>query len=125
MNGNVFVIVGSILITIWGVGHIVPTKSVVSGFGSLSTDNRRILTMEWVAEGLTLCFIGVLTLLAAVVLGADTAGGRLVCRASAIMLLVLSVWTTLTGGRTTIVPIKICPVVKTAVAILFVVGTLI
>jgi hypothetical protein len=78
-----------------------------------------------VAEGLTLCFIGVLTLLAAVVLGADTAGGRLVCRACAIMLLALSVWTMLTGGRTNIVPIKVCPVVKTAVAILFVVGTLI
>jgi hypothetical protein len=117
--------VGSIIITIWGIGHIAPTKSIVSGFGPLSPDNRRIITMEWVAEGLTLCFIGVLTLLAAVVLGSGTAGGKLVCRASAIMLLALSIWSMLTGGRTTIVPIKICPVVKTAVAILFVVGTLI
>jgi len=35
------------------------------------------------------------------------------------------VWTALTGARTSVVPIKICPFVKTIVAILFIVASII
>jgi hypothetical protein len=42
----------------WGAAHI-PTGRIVAGFGTLSTDNRLILTMEWVAEGFTLVLLGV------------------------------------------------------------------
>jgi hypothetical protein len=42
----------------WGVAHIMPTGRVVAGFGSLSRDNRLILTMDWVAEGFTLVLLG-------------------------------------------------------------------
>ena len=37
-----------------------PTGRVVAGFGSLSKDNRLILTMDRVAEGFTLVLLGVL-----------------------------------------------------------------
>jgi hypothetical protein len=40
----------SALTGIWGVAHLAATKGVVSGFGQLTTDNRRIITMEWGAS---------------------------------------------------------------------------
>ena len=58
MISDILLYTGAIIIFLWGVAHIVPTKSVVSGFGTISEDNKRIITMEWIAEGLTLCFIG-------------------------------------------------------------------
>jgi len=54
---------GSIAVIVWGIAHIIPTRSVISGFGAISQDNLRIISMEWIAEGLTFCFIGALTLL--------------------------------------------------------------
>ena len=62
MLSNILLYVGSIVITLWGIAHIIPTRSVVNGFGAISADNKRIITMEWAAEGLALCFIGVLVL---------------------------------------------------------------
>ena len=62
MTPTVLLYLGSIVITLWGVSHIIPAKSVVAGFGTLSSDNYRIITMEWVAEGLTMVFIGLLDL---------------------------------------------------------------
>jgi len=114
---------GTIIITAWGVAHIVPTKSIVAGFEPLSVDNRRVLTMEWVSEGLLLCFIGVLTGLVTFTVPHGTAAATLVYRVSAVMLLVMAAWTLVTGGRTAVVFFKICPAVKTAVALLFLVGT--
>lgn len=80
--------------------------------------------MEWVAEGLTLCFIGTLVLY--VTLRADSANpvSIIVYRAAALMLLVMAVWTEVTGARTSIIPIKICPIVKSVVAILFILASL-
>jgi hypothetical protein len=63
MLNDILIYVGAGIITIWGIAHIVPTKSVIDGFGQLSKDNKRIITMEWIAEGLSLCFIGLLVVL--------------------------------------------------------------
>ena len=54
MLGNVLSLVGSVVIVAWGIAHIVPTRPVVDGLGDLMPDGRRIATMGWVAEGLTL-----------------------------------------------------------------------
>jgi hypothetical protein len=62
MINELFLYLGSIIILFWGIAHIIPTKSVVNGFIKISEDNKRIISMEWIAEGLTLCFIGVLVL---------------------------------------------------------------
>ena len=56
--GLVLMLVGGAVCIVWGGAHLVPTRKVVAGFGELSTDNRRLLAMEWIAEGLTLCFVG-------------------------------------------------------------------
>jgi hypothetical protein len=120
---DILVYLGGAVITLWGIAHIAPTKSVVAGFGAISEDNRRIITMEWAAEGLTLSFIGLLVLLVTAVDGSQNSASLSVYRVSAAMLLVMAGWTLLTGARTSILPIKICPVVKTAVAVLFLVGS--
>ena len=123
MSANIMLYSGSLISILWGVAHIIPTKPVVKGFGKISEDNKRIIQMEWIAEGLTLCFLGVLVLLISMSGGDANPVSLIVYRASAAMLLVMAGLTSLTGARTSIIPIKICPVVKTAIAILFFLGS--
>ena len=107
---------GSIIITLWGISHIIPTKSIVQGFGDISLDNKRTITMEWIAEGLTLCFIGMLVLFVTLHAGPDNIGSKIVYRISFVMLVSLSILSFFTGARTSVVPMKICPFVKLLVA---------
>ncbi|MFC2049756.1 hypothetical protein ACFLTN_01040 [Chloroflexota bacterium] len=123
MINNILLYVGAAVITLWGIAHIVPTKSVVNGFGKMSQDNRRIITMEWIAEGLTLCFIGLLVLFVTIWGEAPNQTSAIVYMSSAAMLVVMAALTSTTGARTSIVPIKICPFVKVVVAVLFFLGT--
>ena len=116
---NALLYIGSIIIILWGIAHLVPTRGVVKGFGAISEDNRRIITMEWLAEGLTLIFIGILVLIVTSQACDGNAAARWVVMASAAMLLVMAVLTQMTGARTSVVAIQICPWVKTMVAILF------
>ena len=44
----------AILTAGWGVAHLFPTRSIVRGFGDIGTENRRVITMEWIFEGVTL-----------------------------------------------------------------------
>lgn len=121
---NILLYSGSILIIVWGVGHLLPTKAVVKGFGPISTDNKRIIAMEWVAEGLTLCFIGILVMLVTLLGESGNLVSIYVYRSSAIMLILMAALTFMTGARTSIIPIKICPVVKTFTALLFFIGSM-
>jgi hypothetical protein len=123
MISDILLYVGAGVITLWGIAHIIPTKAVVNGFGQISQDNKRIISMEWIAEGLTLCFIGLLVLFVTLWGGSRNAVSIIVYRTSAAMLVVMTVLTALTGARTSIIAIKICPAVKIAVAILFILGT--
>jgi len=116
---------GFILITLWGIAHIVPTKPVVEGFGQISEDNRRIVTMGWIAEGLTPCFIGLLVLPVAISVGTRNPVSVIVYRASALMLIVMAGLSLLTGARTSVLPMKICPFVKLLVAVMFFLGSVI
>ena len=118
---QVLLYAGSAIIIIWGIAHLVPTGSIVRGFGAISEDNKKIIAMESIAEGLTLIFIGVLVLLMAV-LASQSGVAAIVYLAGAAMLIVMAVLTLFTGARTSILPYKICPAVKTVVAVLFVLG---
>lgn len=121
---TIFVYIGSIIIIGWGIAHIAPTKNVVRGFEPLSADNRRIITMEWVAEGLTLIFIGGLVLVLTLAKGPNDGAVIIAYRVSAIMLLIMAAWSSLTGARTSILPMKMCPFVKSIVALLFIIGSI-
>ncbi len=68
---NILQYIGSIAITLCGISHTIPTKSVVEDFGSISEENKLIITMEWAAEGLTLCFINLLALFITILRGAQ------------------------------------------------------
>jgi hypothetical protein len=123
MASDLLVYLGAIVIIGWGIAHLAPTRGVVAGFGAISEDNRRVILMEWAAEGMALAFIGLLALLVTAIHGSEDAVALSVYRISAAMLLVMAAWTALTGARTSILPMKICPAVKTAVAALFLVGS--
>jgi hypothetical protein len=112
--------IGSIVIILWGIAHIIPTKAIVNGFGEISEDNRKVLTMELIAEGLTLIFLGVLPLLVTLLVGVQDRTAGIVYLACAVMLLVMAVLTGMTGARTPTIWYKLCPAIKTVVAVLFI-----
>lgn len=122
MASSVLIYVGSVAIFVWGVGHLMATRPVVAGFEPLSVDNRRIITMEWILEGATLCFVGALAGLVEWRGGPSDRAGSLVVWACAAMLLVMALVSARTGARTSVGPMKACPFVKTAVATLFVIA---
>ncbi len=115
---------GAALILLWGLGHLMPTRSVVSGFGEISNDNRHVIMMEWLIEGLTLCFVGILVGLMTWLVGTDQSATILVARACAGFLVVMAIVSAFTGARTSVLPMKLCPVVKTIAAALMLAGTL-
>ena len=124
MINSILLYIGSCVIFIWGVAHLIPTKSVIAGLGQISEDNRRLLLMGWMAEGLTLCFIGVLVFLITLLVGPQNLASEIVTRASYIMLALMAALSSNTGARTAMAPMKICPYVKMTVAILFLLGTI-
>ncbi len=123
MVSEILLYAGSTLIILWGIAHIAPTRSIVKGFGELTEENRSILTMEWVGEGLALIFIGVLVLLITLLHGPQDPVSASVFRIAGGMLVVMAVWTGITAGRKSVLFFKICPVVKTTGAVLFFVAS--
>ena len=115
--------IGSAIVILWGIAHIIPTKPIVSGFGEISEDNKKVLTMELLAEGLTLIFLGILPLLVTILADYQSDVAGIVYLACAVMLLVMAVLTALTGARTPAIWYKLCPAVKTIVAVLFILGS--
>ena len=123
MINNILIFCGAALVAFWGIAHLFPTKGVVRGFGDISLDNKRIITMEWVVEGINLAFLGFLVTLVTIVVGADNDVSRLVYWSAAGLLVVMAVWHSLTGARTKAIPMKLCPLIFGTSAILFVLGS--
>jgi len=121
---SVLIYAGSLVITVWGVGHLLATRSVVTGFGSISSDNRRIITMEWILEGLALCFLGVLAASLVASGNSQNSAGRMVLWLCSAMLILMGGVSAATGARTSIGPMRACPIVKGSVAGLLVAGNL-
>ena len=79
MINDLLLYIGSGLIILWGIAHLIPTKPIVNGFGAISEDNKKILAMESIAEGITLCFLGVLVVLVTSLAGSQTQAAFVVC----------------------------------------------
>lgn len=124
MTGEILTYIAGALTMFWGIGHLFPTKNVVRGFGEISEDNRNILTMEWVNEGATLIFIGVLLIAVTII---DPAGRvtEYVYILSIIMLIALAVISLFTGFRVNFLPYKLCPLIFTSAAVLVFLGMII
>ena len=121
---NIFLYAGATVVFVWGVAHLIPTRSVVNGFGNISEDNKRIITMEWLMEGLALCFIGFLVLGVALVGPIAEPISKTVLWMCAGMLVVMAIVSLMTGARTAVSPMKLCPWIKTTVAVLLALGVL-
>jgi hypothetical protein len=120
---SILLYVGGALTALWGITHLFPTKSIVAGFGDISDDNRHIITMEWIVEGVSLIFIGVLVALVTAV-DPNTAVSDSVYISSAICLLVLAAVSLFTGFKVAFLPFKLCPVIFAVSAVLILVGAL-
>ena len=112
---------GSALTMLWGIAHLIPTREVVDGFGDISEDNRNIITMEWIVEGVALIFIGVLNT-AVTLLDPSTQISQWVYSISAGGLFVLALVSLLTGFKVNFLPFKLCPFIFSASAVLFLLG---
>ena len=108
-----FLYTGAGVIFAWGLGHLFPTRGVIAGFGPLSPDNTRILTMEWVAEGLTFIFAAALIIAVTWSDMAAEPAEDLVYRVTVGLLMTIGIWTAMTGARTKVIWFKMCPVVMT------------
>jgi hypothetical protein len=121
MVNQILLYTGSILTMIWGISHLFPTKSVVRGFGDITEDNKRIITMEWIIEGVSLIFIG---LLAAIITYMDYTNlmAKMIYWLIFIMLNVLSLISLFTGFKINFLPFKLCPVIFTTSSLLIIIG---
>ena len=121
MNHLFLFYTASVFLIIWGIAHLFPTLSVVHGFGDISQDNKRIITMEWIIEGVTLIFtgllIGVLT-----ILNPDNKTSSLLFILIVVFLILLAIISFLTGFRVKFLPYKLCPFVLMAAAIMIMIG---
>ena len=126
MISSAMLYVGSAVLVVWGIAHIaIPTKGIVKGFDPISTDNRRILLMEWLMEGVLLVFVGVLVAFVRAYAPAGEVTPTIVYRVSALVLIVMAGISIATGARTGIGAMKLCPPIFGGVAVLFWTATVI
>ena len=123
MINQILLYAGAVFVAFWGIAHLFPTKNVVAGFGDISEDNKNIITMEWIIEGVAMIFIGVLVITVTSIDHTSpvssavywvTFGG----------LITLSAVALFTGFKVNFLPFKLCPVILTTSSILILLGTL-
>ena len=120
---QLLIFIGSGLVVLWGIAHLFPTKNVVAGFGDISEDNKNIITMEWIIEGMALIFIGASVVTVTIVDPTSTVS-QAVYWLSFGMLNLLSVISLSTGFKVDFFTFKLCPVIFTGGSILILLGIL-
>lgn len=122
---KIYLYSGSALIILWGLVHLILTMNIIRGFGEVSADNKKVLMMQVIGEGLTLIFLGALPLVI-IFLGLPlSVNGFLVYRTVGGMLLAMALLALFTSARVPVTWYKVCPAVKTVAAALFIVGSLV
>jgi hypothetical protein len=119
---KILVIIGGSLSILWGISHLIPTTSVVEGFGAISIDNTRIILMEWINEGLTLLFLGILVILVTAFGYGNLKSRRIVYISAATMFIAMAVLSLFTGAQIDFLPYRLCPVIFTVSALLILQG---
>ncbi len=110
-----------ILTILWGTAHLFPTAGIVEGFGAISNDNKLIITMEWIIEGLSLIFLGLLTIVVTLI-DTESKLAKAIYALITCMLFALTVLSMFTGFRVDFLPFKLCPIIFSVSAILIIVG---
>ena len=121
MPNQIILYIGAAITFLWGVAHLFPTASVVNGFGDITADNKNIITMEWIIEGVALIFIGFIAA-GVTYIGEVNVVSEFVYITSAGVLIVLAVISLFTGFRVDFLPFKICPFLFTLSAVLIFIG---
>lgn len=124
MSAIALLLVGSACVAAWGTMHIVKTGPVIAGFEPLTDDNRYVLRMEWIVEGVALVFVAALVAVVTLSQGPAAPGSALVYWMSAVFLLVMAGVSLFTGARASPLPYKLCAPIFTASAALIVAGAL-
>jgi len=105
----------SAMVAVWGVAHLFATRGVVAGFGELKADNRLIIAMEWVVEGVafiaTAAFVAVAT-----AIQPDAAVTSAIYAVAVATLVALAIVSLFTGFRIAFLPFRLCPFVLGAAA---------
>ncbi|MFX0008116.1 MAG: hypothetical protein ACFFA7_13075 [Promethearchaeota archaeon] len=123
MANIILVLIGAILTMVWGITHLFPTKNVVRDFGEISEDNKNVITMEWIIEGMSLIFIGLLVLIISLLGGFHNEVVIYVNVISSIMLFSLALVSLFTGFKVNFIVFKLCPVIFTASGVLILLGS--
>jgi hypothetical protein len=118
---NALLYVAAAATAVWGISHLFATSGVVAGFGEISADNRRIITMEWIVEGVALVSVGGL-IAAVTAVDADAPAASAAYAVAVATLLGLAVVSLFTGFRIAFLPFRLCPVIFTASAVLTALG---
>ena len=105
---QVVLYIAATLTGLWGVAHLFATKGVVAGFGDITTDNRHIITMEWIVEGVALISTAMFVAVAAAI-QPEAAVSSAVYAVAIVTLVVLAVVSLFTGFKVAFLPFKLCP----------------
>ncbi len=121
MINQILIYIGAALSAAWGISHLSATSGVVKGYGEISTDNRNIITMEWIVEGVTLIFIGILAALVTII-DSSSSVSKAIYLFTFVELIVLAVISLFTGFKIKFWPFKLCPVIFTVTGLLIMLG---
>jgi hypothetical protein len=113
--------IASSLTGLWGIAHLFATRGVVAGFGELTADNRRIITMEWIVEGVALISTAAFVA-AATAIDSQATVSSAVYAVAMTTLLGLALVSLFTGFRVAFLPFRLCPIIFTLSAVLIGVG---
>ena len=122
MTNPVILYIAAAITFLWGLSHLFPTASVVRGFGDISEDNRNIIKMEWITEGIALIFIGIIVT-GVTYIGSENEVANFIYVSSSVVLVVLAIVSLVTGFRIILLPFKLCPYLFTISAVLILLGS--
>lgn len=123
--GSLLAYVAAAIVAVWGAAHAMPTRTVLAGFEPITSENRRIVAQEWLAEALTMWGVAAVVIVVTAVGGPDTSACRWVYRVAAGLLAALATLTALTGARAPVIWFKVCPVLLAGSAALLVAASLV
>ncbi len=118
---EILLYIASTVTATWGVAHLFATRGVVAGFGQLTPDNRRIITMEWIVEGVALVSTAGFVAAATAIQPDSTVASAVYAVATA-TLIALAMVSLFTGFRIAFLPFRLCPFIFGASAALIAVG---
>jgi hypothetical protein len=120
---RIMIYIGAALLILWGIWYLYCTQRIINGFGKLSPDNKKILTLGLITKGLFFIFLGIFTVFS-VIYGFYYLS-YIQLRMVVVMLIILAGLSLMTGINTKKYHMKFCPVVELMAAAMIFVGTII